>query len=73
MEKNEIQELIDVFKGYRDLLTPIEQNLTEFSNSFEGIEKEIKSLNSSFDGSISSRLDKIYRDFSMQAEKSKAA
>lgn len=72
MENKEIQELVEAFKGYRDLISPIEQNLREFSNSFESIKQDLSNLNNSFDGSISSKLDKIYKDLSNQAEKSKS-
>ena len=72
MENKEIQELVEAFKGYRDLITPIEQNLREFSNSFESIKQDLSNLNESFDGNISSKLDKIYKDLSNQAEKSKS-
>lgn len=72
MENKEIQELVEAFKGYRDLITPIEQNLREFSNSFESIKQDLSNMNESFDGNISSKLDKIYKDLSNQAEKSKS-
>lgn len=72
MENNEIKILINTFKEYRDLLTPIEQNLKAFSISFESIKDDIYSLNSGFDGSLQSKLDKIYKELSLQAEKSKS-
>ncbi len=72
MENKEIQELVEAFKGYRDLISPIEQNLREFSNSFDSIKQDLSNLNNSFDGNISSKLDKIYKDLSNQAEKSKS-
>ncbi len=72
MENKEIQELVEAFKGYRDLIPPIEQNLREFSNSFESIKQDLSNMNESFDGNISSKLDKIYKDLSNQAEKSKS-
>ena len=72
MENKEIQELVEAFKGYRDLITPIEQNFREFSNSFESIKQDLSNLNESFDGNISGKLDKIYKDLSNQAEKSKS-
>jgi len=63
--------LIETFKEYRDLLTPIEQNLKEFSLSFDSISGDLKNLNSSFDGSIQNKLDKIYKELSTQADKAK--
>ena len=71
MENNEIKSLIATFKEYRDLITPIEQNLREFSVAFESIKNDVKNLNSSFDGNIQNKLDKIYQELSLQADKSK--
>ena len=45
---NEITSLINSFKQYRDLLTPIEESLREFSVSYENISDEIKKLNTAF-------------------------
>ncbi len=72
MEKNEMKELIEAFKGYRDLIGPIAQNLNEFSGAFEGMKADIKNLNATFGGDIQGKLDKIYQDLSSQAQKSKA-
>lgn len=71
MENNEIKNLITTFKEYRDLITPIEQNLKAFSLSFDSIKEDIQNLNSGFDGSLQSKLDKIYKELSTQAEKAK--
>lgn len=71
MEDNEIKTLITAFKEYRDLIGPIEENLKAFSLSFDSIKQDIESLNSGFDGSLQSKLDKIYRELSGQADKAK--
>lgn len=71
MENKEIKELVEAFKGYRDLITPIAQNLNEFSYAFEGMKQDIKNLNSTFGGDIQGKLNKIFEDLSLQAEKSK--
>jgi len=71
MENNEIKELIETFKEYRDLLTPIEQNLRAFSISLGGIKGDIQNLNSSFEGNMQGKLDKIYQELSSQAEKAR--
>ncbi len=71
MEDNEIKTLISTFKEYRDLIGPIEENLKAFSSSFDSIRQDIASLNSGFDGSLQSKLDKIYRELSTQADKAK--
>ena len=71
MENNELKILISTFKEYRDLITPIEQNLKAFSSSFESIKEDVKNLNNGFDGSLQTKLDKIYNELSVQAEKAK--
>jgi len=71
LDNKEVKMLIETFKEYRDLLTPIEQNLKEFSLSFDSISGDLKNLNSSFDGSIQNKLDKIYKELSTQADKAK--
>lgn len=71
MENNEIKELIASFKEYRDLISPIEQNLRAFSMSFENIRQDIQNLNSDFDGSLQIKLDKIYKELASQADKAK--
>lgn len=68
---NELKELISTFKEYRELITPIEQNLKIFSASFESIKQDLDSLSAGFDGSLQEKLDKISKELSMQAEKSK--
>ena len=71
MENNEIKALIETFKEYRDLLTPIEQNLRAFSVSLGGIKGDIQNLNASFEGNMQGKLDKIYEELSSQAEKAR--
>ena len=71
MDNNEVKSLITTFKEYRDLLTPIEQNLKEFSLSFDSISVDLKNLNSSFDGNVQGKLDQIYKELSSQADKAK--
>lgn len=71
MDNNEVKVLINTFKEYRDLLTPIEQNLKEFSVSFESISSDLNNLNSGLDGNIKEKLDKIYRELSSQADKAR--
>ena len=71
MENNEIKVLVETFKEYRDLLTPIEQNLRAFSISLGGIKGDIQNLNASFEGNMQGKLDKIYKELSSQAEKAR--
>jgi len=72
VDNNDVKTLISTFMEYRDLITPIEQNLREFSVSFENIQADIKNLNEGFDGSLQSKLDKIYKELATQADKAKA-
>lgn len=68
---NDIKMLIDTFKEYRDLITPIEQSLRSFSLSFDGISEDLKSLKNGLDGDVQSKLDKIYKELSSSSEKTK--
>lgn len=68
---NDIKMLIDTFKEYRDLITPIEQGLRSFSLSFDGISEDLKSLKNGLDGDVQSKLDKIYKELSSSSEKTK--
>lgn len=69
--EKDIQSLINSFVEYRNLLSPIEQNLQNFSETYENLRDDIQKLNSSFDGNIQNKLDAIYKDLLKQFEKSK--
>ncbi len=69
--KNDIQELINSFVEYRNLLSPIEQNLRNFAETYENMQNDIKQLGKTFDGNVQNKLDGIYSDLSKQFEKSK--
>ncbi len=71
MEENEVKDLVNAFRGYRDLISPIAESLSQFSASFEGMKEDIRNLNASFGGDISGKLDRIFADLSSQSEKSK--
>ena len=66
-----VKELIDAFVEYRNLFTPIEQNLRSFADTYESMRADIQQLSTSFDGNIQKKLDAIYADLSKQFEKSK--
>lgn len=67
----QIKELINAFVEYRNLFTPIEQNLRSFADTYENMRSDIQALSQSFDGNIQKKLDAIYQDLSKQFEKSK--
>ncbi|MBR3684976.1 MAG: hypothetical protein IKL86_01730 [Clostridia bacterium] len=69
MDQNEVKLLIETFKSYRDLLTPIQSNLNDFIATYSGVQSDIDRLNQAFSGDARGNLDKIYRTLSSQAEK----
>lgn len=69
MDNNEVKMLIETFKGYRDLLTPIQSNLNDFITTYSGLQGDIDRLNQAFSGDAKTNLEKIYRTLSGQAEK----
>ncbi|MFW5780695.1 MAG: hypothetical protein ACOCWI_04520 [Bacillota bacterium] len=68
MDKNDIKVLIDSFKGYRDMLTPIQKNLNDFVMTFDYMKNDIEKLNTAFEGDVKGNLEKIYKNLSKQAE-----
>lgn len=68
MENNELLQLINAFKGYRDLLSPIQENLKEFSDTFVSMRDDIEKLNDAFDDKSKSNLESIYKTMAKQAE-----
>ena len=69
--EEDIKMLIATFKEYSHLIGPIEENLREFSSSFESVKADISNLNNSFDGNLQNKLDQIYKELSTQADKAK--
>ncbi|MBO5774144.1 MAG: hypothetical protein J6R44_04845 [Clostridia bacterium] len=69
MNDNEVKVLIETFKSYRDLLTPIQSNLNDFIATYSGLQGDIDRLNQAFSGDAKPNLEKIYRTLSGQAEK----
>ncbi len=69
MDQNEVKILIETFKSYRDLLTPIQSNLNDFIATYSGVQNDLDRLNQAFSGDARGSLDKIYRTLSSQAEK----
>lgn len=68
MDNNDVKNLIEAFKGYRELLSPIQANLQDFADTYTQIRGDIDKLNTAFDGDVQSNLDKIYKTLSKQAE-----
>jgi len=69
MDNNEAKILIDAFKGYRDLLTPVQAGLNDFIDTYDSMKENIEKLNTAFGGDVKDNLQSIYRTLTSQAEK----
>lgn len=69
MDEKDIQVLIDAFIRYRELLTPINDNLNSFITTYETIRGDIDKLNNSINGEVGENLEKIYHSLATQANK----
>lgn len=69
MDNTEARTLIETFKAYRDLLTPIQSSLTDFIDTYDLMKENIEKLNNAFGGDIKENLESIYKNLSSQAEK----
>ncbi len=67
MDNAEVKNLIEAFKGYRDVLGPVEENLSAFITAYESVSGDIQRLNEALSGDIRGNLDAIYRSLSEQA------
>lgn len=65
----DIKSLIDSFREYRDLLTPITANLRDFADTYDGLKGDIERLSAAFEGDVTGNLDRIYKTLSSEAEK----
>lgn len=70
MENANIQELINAFLGYRDMLAPVLDSLTQFVDTYRGLREDIGTLNNAFEGDVAGKLERIYQDLSKQAARS---
>ena len=68
----DVKKLIETFREYRDLLTPITENLRDFADTYEGMKGDIARLSAAFEGDVSGNLDRIYRTLSAEAAKAQS-
>ena len=68
----DVKSLIEAFKEYRDLLTPITENLREFADTYDGMKGDIERLSAAFEGDVSGNLDRIYKTLSGEAAKAQS-
>ncbi len=66
---NDIKTLIETFRGYRDLLSPVQNSLHDFAETYDAMRGDIDKLNVAFKGDIQGNLEKIYKNLSAQAER----
>jgi len=72
MDNNQLKELIESFKGYRDLLVPVQKNLVEFMSTYDDMKDNIDKLQNSFGGEVKRGLEDIFSKMSLGAEKATA-
>ena len=70
MENKEVQSLIDAFKGYRDLLSPIQASLHELATTYSTMEEDLGKLAETFNGDAKTKLNQIYDNLATQSKKS---
>lgn len=70
MDNKDVNELIDAFVGYREMLAPIQSDLHEFLDTYTAVSEDVKKLDSAFSGDVKEKLSEIYNLLSSQAEKS---
>lgn len=66
---NDIKTLIETFRGYRDLLSPVQNSLHDFAETYDAMKSDIEKLNVAFKGDIQGNLEKIYKNLSAQSER----
>ena len=68
----DVKTLIETFKEYRDLLTPITENLRDFADTYDGMKGDIERLSAAFEGDVTGNLDRIYKTLSAEAAKAQS-
>ncbi|MDE6060623.1 MAG: hypothetical protein K2G31_04060 [Clostridia bacterium] len=68
MNENTIQELIDSFIAYRNLIAPLQDSLMSVSKSYEEIRNDLDALTKSFSGNTASQLEKVHATINAQAK-----
>ena len=69
MNDIELKNLVETFKQYRDLITPIQTGLSDFAESFELLKADISRLDASFGQEAKDNMRKIYSTLSAQASR----
>ena len=68
---NELKELIDSFVAYRNVLTPLEENLRGIASTYSSIRDALDEINRTFAPGTGVQLDKINSTLNAQARSGK--
>ena len=68
----DVKALIESFREYRDLLTPVTENLREFADTYDSMRGDIDRLSAAFEGDVTGNLEKIYKTLSSEAAKAQS-
>lgn len=67
-EVKDIQQLIDSFVAYRNVLAPLQESLHAIAETYSAIRADLDSLTKSFSGNSANRLDQIHSTLNAQAK-----
>ncbi len=67
----DLKELIDSFISYRNVLTPIEENLRSVATTYSSIRDALDEINKTFSSSSGIQMDKVQSSLSAQAKSGK--
>ncbi len=68
MSENSMQELIESFIAYRNLLAPLQDSLHSVSKTYEEIRNDLDNLMKNFSGSAANQLEKVHATINAQAK-----
>lgn len=68
MSDNSINELIESFIAYRNLIAPLQETLQSVSKTYGEIRDDLDSLTKSFSGNASSQLERVHATLNAQAK-----
>ncbi|MDE5548498.1 MAG: hypothetical protein K2J30_05840, partial [Clostridia bacterium] len=63
-----MQELIESFIAYRNLLAPLQDSLHSVSKTYEEIRNDLDNLMKSFSGGAANQLEKVHATINAQAK-----
>ncbi len=70
-DTKELNELIESFISYRNLLLPLQENLKQVASSYQSIKDDLGLIERTLGGNVAGQLDKIQSTLLMQAKSGK--